>query len=244
MNILILAAGASSYELHDGDYPLCMTEFNDMPLLEHLVRSCKPMPSPKFIFSLNQNDIRQWHLDNIVKLIDPSASLIQVPEKTSGAACTALLGISHIDNDDELLIISANQVVDADLKSITDEFRAKKYDAATIIFDSIHPRYSYVRLDEKNQVIEAAEKLPISRYATAGIYWYAKGSDFVWAAKSMISKDASVDGKFYICPTFNEMILKHATIGVFHIDHNKYFPLKTERQIQLFENKIESVKNN
>ena len=35
-------------------------------------------------------------------------------------------------------------------------------DAGVITFESVHPRWSYVRLDSENRVTETAEKRPIS----------------------------------------------------------------------------------
>ena len=51
---------------------------------------------------------------------------------------------------------------------------------------------------------------------------------------STIRKDSSVDEKYYIAPTFNELILQQARIGVFDLTQEKYMPLKSEWQIQQF----------
>jgi dTDP-glucose pyrophosphorylase len=112
------------------------------------------------------------------------------------------------------------------------------------VFDSVHPRWSYVRLDEHGYVIEAAEKRPISRYATAGVYYFRQGKAFVQAAMEMIKKDANTGGVFYICPTFNELILEQAKIGVYKISRDVYFSIATPEGVQVYEEylKIHSLK--
>ena len=100
---------------------------------------------------------------------------------------------------------------------------------------AVHPRWSYVRCDEDGLVVEAAEKRPISRLATAGAYWYRRGSDFVEAVMAMIRKDASVEGRFYVCPAFNELILRGLRIGTRHIDRAQYFSLATPRSVATYE---------
>ena len=120
------------------------------------------------------------------------------------------------------------------------DFAERKLDAGTIVFHSIHPRYSYVALDENNFVIEAAEKKPISQHATTGFYWFARGSDFVSACKSMIEKDSHLNNNFYICPVLNELILIQQKIGVYPIKNHHYHPLKSVRQMQHFESVLES----
>jgi hypothetical protein len=60
---------------------------------------------------------------------------------------------------------------------------------------------------EGDQVVAVAEKQPISRHATVGIYYFRRGLDFVQAAERMLLKHASVGGEFYVAPVFNEFIL-------------------------------------
>lgn len=239
MNILILAAGNPEFDTGDGQYPLCLTEFDGTPLLERITSACQPLQGKRFIFALRKEDVNRYHLDNIVNLLQPEAIAMKIEGSTPGAACTALLAAGHIGGEQELLIISANELLDIDFKEVIDGFRSRQFDAGTVTFQSMHPRYSYVRLNEQELVVEATEKNPISRHATAGFYWFAKGKYFVNAVKNMIRKDSHVNGLFYICPSFNEMILAQKRIGIHRIEAKKYHPLKTERQMQQYEVSLE-----
>ena len=42
--------------------------------------------------------------------------------------------------------------------------------------------------------------------ATAGIYYWNKGSEYVKYAEQMINKNITVGKEFYVCPVFNEAI--------------------------------------
>ncbi|MDR7655210.1 glycosyltransferase family 2 protein [Acinetobacter junii] len=235
MNILLLAAGGSIAEYEVNDYPITLSEFNGRPLIQHLVEVCLGIDDNiNLIIAFKRYDIQKFYLDNIVQILAPSAKIIAIEKNTKGAACTALLAMPYIDNNDELLILNANDYLQLKLKEPILNFRERGLDAGTLTFDSIHPRYSYVRL-EKNLVIEAAEKRPISRHATAGFYWFKHGNEFVAAAKRMIYKDSSLHGIFYICPTFNELILNQKNIGIYEIDNNLYHPIKDERQFNYLE---------
>ncbi len=75
---------------------------------------------------------------------------------TAGAVCTALLAIEHINNETPLVIANADQLVEVDLCDVIQSFEQQSLDAGTLVFDSVHPRWSYVRLDENGCVIEAA----------------------------------------------------------------------------------------
>ena len=235
MNFLILAAGSAPVDTHDGSYPLCLAELDGTPMIEKIIQACHALPDARVIVALRDEDTRVYHLDNVVRLIDPQATVVRVREATGGAACTALLAVSHIDDDDELVILNGNELIEVPFASVVGDFRARGLDAGVITFPSIHPRYSYVRLDDRERVIEAAEKRPISRMATAGFYWFARGRDFVAAAQDMIRKNAAVNGLFYICPALNQLVLRQRAIGVHPIEARLYHPFKTERQLLQYE---------
>jgi hypothetical protein len=53
---------------------------------------------------------------------------------------------------------------------------------------------------------------------------------FVDGAKDLIRKDAHVNGAFYVCPVFNELILGQKRVGVRALELAQYHPVKNERQ--------------
>jgi dTDP-glucose pyrophosphorylase len=234
VNILILAAGPDQ-STPDGGYPLCLTEYNSVPLIQYVLTTADRLGPRNVIAMFREQDRSKYHLDSVVSLVAKNSTILAIREPTQGAACTALLAIKHIDNDEELLILNGNELLDTDFRPIVAAFRDRQLDAGVVVFQSVHPRYSYVRLDDRGFVIEASEKNPISNHATVGFYWFRRGADFVRAAKSLIRKDAHVNGHFYICPTFNELILASKSIGVFPVSSKAYHPLKDERQLKQFD---------
>jgi hypothetical protein len=237
IHILILAAGATHGPAAPGggDYPACLTETGGVSLLERIVDNCRGFKNAKFSYAFLDNEVRKFHLDNVVNLLTPNAQVVGVQQGTQGSGCTALLAAAKMNPDEELLIVSANEYVDVVMLDIVQDFRNRSLDAGTLTFSSIHPRYSYVRLGTDGEVTEAAQQNPISRHATAGVFWFRRAGEFVEAVKSMIRKDASTNGAFYLAPAFNEMLLKHARVGASPIEASRYQPLKTEHQMAAFE---------
>jgi len=243
MNVLILAAGPQEFDAHDGTYPACLTEVNGVPVIERVVNACRVAPSTSFSFALSKRDAQRHHLNNIVDLLAPGCNVILVESETQGAACTALLAAKWIDQEQELVIASSNELLNIDLNYALTDYRLRGLDAGVITFPSVHPRYSYARLDDQNLAVEVAEKKPISRHAMTSIIWFARGSDFVRAAQNMIRKDSHIDGLFYIAPSLNELILRNMKVGAFSIDAMDYMPLKTERQLDRFESALNMEKS-
>jgi len=235
ISILILAAGASNLESSDGGYPICLTEFDGVSLLERIIINTNSIESAKYSFAFLKSEAERFHLDKVAKILAPGADIFRIPESTKGSACTALLSACQLDPELELLIISANELVDIDFGDVVRDFRERKLDGGTLVFRSIHPRYSYVRLNDDRLITEAAQQDPISHYATAGVFWFAKTHDYITSSMSLIRKNANVNGKFYVAPTFNELILKQQRVGVLDLELCKYTPLKNERQVQQFE---------
>jgi dTDP-glucose pyrophosphorylase len=90
-------------------------------------------------------------------------------------------------------------------------------DASIATFNASHPKWSYAKVDDDGYVSEVAEKKVISNDATVGIYYYRQGRFFVNAAKRMIRKNIRVNGEFYVCPVFNQMIDKRQKVGIYPV---------------------------
>ena len=77
--------------------------------------------------------------------------------------------------------------------------------------------YSFVKTGDDGFVIACAGKKPISRHATAGVYYFRQGKDFVQGAKEMIQKKITTNGQYFVCPVYNELIEKGLKIRKFDI---------------------------
>jgi CTP:molybdopterin cytidylyltransferase MocA len=238
MRLVVLMAGDSAvFEVAGHKYPKNLVEIDGEPLVQRVIDGLRPVieGAARSVFLLREEETRRHHTDEVVRLLAPEAQVVGVPMLSSGAACTALHAIGHIDRDEPLLVFNGDQVLEADVAEIVAGFEAEGLDGGVITFDAVHPRWSYVRKGADGLVVEAAEKRPISHMATAGAYWYRRGGDFVEAVMSMIRKDASVDGRFYVCPTFNELVLRGRRIGTRHIDRDRYHSLATPHGVATFE---------
>jgi len=239
INILIPIAGKTDF-FSENDYPFPkpLIEFNGKTMIEHVIDNFSSIKEKKqFIFIVNSDDCKKYHLDNVLNILtEHKCTIIKIDNETKGAICSAMLAIRYIDNETPLIISNADQLFDINLQEVVESF--KKNSAGIITFESIHPRWSYVRLDENNQVVETAEKRPISKFAIAGFYYFNKGSDFISSSSRTIKKDANVNGLYYIASSLNELILKNKTINIFRIENSKYHTFYTPQKIKEYERLI------
>jgi NDP-sugar pyrophosphorylase family protein len=138
---------------------------------------------------------------------------------TEGTACTVLLARHLIDNDAPLIIANSDQLLDFSCQDYLDDALRRGLDGSILVFRdaALDPKWSFARVDEQGLVREVAEKAPISDLATAGIYMFTRGSDFVKAAIDMIARNERVNNEFYTCPVYNHLIRQGARIGVYEV---------------------------
>jgi NDP-sugar pyrophosphorylase family protein len=238
LNILVpLSVQSMFFESSDYPFPKPLIEIDGKPMIQHLVENLSTIGGEKrFIFVLRDEDCSRYHLDSTVRLLAGNDSIIiRLLNQTKGAACSALLAIDHIGNDEPLLIVNGDQVFDLDLNLLLTRFRTMGSDAGCLTFDSVHPRWSYVRLEGEHDIVETAEKHPISRHAIAGFYYFARGADFVLAAQHSIRKDTSVDDVYYIAPVLNELVLLNRKLTALSIPNAAYHTFYSPKKIEEYE---------
>lgn len=238
MNILIpLAALDRYFSADEFHFPKPLIEVDGRPMIERVVEPYRSwFPQARFIFIVKDEDCRNFNLNDVLRQI-AGAQAIVIPLRTltQGAACSCLMAIEHIETDEELIIANGDQVIESDVAAIVERFRRQHLDAAVISFDSVHPRYSYIRTDKDGFVVEAAEKRVISRCAIAGFYYFSSGRLFVEAAMASIRHDAQIEGAFYIAPTLNELVLIGRKVGHCTISTDKYHSFYAPKLIPQYE---------
>lgn len=237
MNVLVLAAGSSDAYAQAGyAFPKNLIEISGKPLIQHVLENIESLfdGNSRLHVVVRQDEMTKFYTDQVIRLICADANIVSSPNKTSGAACTALLALEFINEDNPLLIVNGDQVLNVNHLRMVREFSERDLDGGIPVFEDVHPRYSFVRLGGDDLVIETAEKRPISNYATAGRYYFRSGKDFVKNSMSMMIKDAHVDGAFYVCPVYNQMILHGAKIGITRLRRSDYVNLATPPGITEF----------
>lgn len=205
LNILIPMAGAGSRFASAGyTFPKPLIEVAGKTMIEVVVKNINI--DANYIFLVQAEHFEKYNLAHYLNLLAPNCKIVIVDHVTDGAARTALLAKDLIDNSSPLLIANSDQFVSWDSSEALYQFRSDNIDGAIVTFESTHPKWSFAAVDDSGWVTKVAEKDPISNIATTGIYYWARGSDFVRFAEQMIEKDIRTNGEFYICPVYNEAI--------------------------------------
>jgi len=238
LNIVVPLAGKGSRFVDAGhEDPKPFIDVAGIPMILRVIENLMPYEAHRFIFIA-----RREHELYIKKHMSFATDVIYIDEVTEGAACTVLLAEKFINNNDPLIIANSDQLVEwnqgASVQTYCDDAygtqitwkesnniqdmintcETQGYEGMIATFNANHPKWSYARTSG-GRVVEVAEKKVISNHATVGIYFYRLGKFFVQAAKRMIKKNIRVNGEFYVCPVFNEMIDMRWTVGIYLVSH-------------------------
>jgi HAD superfamily hydrolase (TIGR01509 family) len=231
MNVLIPMAGAGSRFQQAGyTFPKPLIDVEGKPMIQVVVDNLNI--DATYIYVVQKEHREKYNLDTLLNLITPNCKIVEVDGITEGAACTTLLAKEFIDNDSPLVMANSDQFVEWDSNEFMYKMIEQKVDGGILTFKATHPKWSFVKVDEYGYVTEVAEKNPISDIATVGVYYWAKGSDYVKYAEQMISKNIRTNNEFYTCPTFNEAIGDGKKIKTFNID--KMWGLGTPEDLKYY----------
>ena len=239
MNIILPLAGISSFDDHNNFYPLPLREVSGKPLIQYVVENLLTIKGVnEFIYILKEEDCLKFHLDNTLKLLTPNCEVVVLKSKTFGAVCSILMAVDSVNKDNDTIIVNADQVFNINLNSIINKLRDEKTDAGLITFESVHPRWSYIMVDENDNVLQAEEKNPISRSAIAGFYYFKSFNDFIESAFQAIEIEDYYDNKLYTSALINQMILLNKKVTHKSIDAKNYISFYSPQKIAEFERYI------
>ena len=232
INIVVpLAGGGNSFIRAGFALPKPLVDVTGKPMIERVISNLIPKQKHHFIFVLKKDQYERYSQfsEIFTRLTSGNFTVILVENTPQGAACTVLLAIELINNDSELIIANGDQIVNVQIDYFISLAQKSKAKGFIMTFEASHPKWSFVRLNKNKEVVETAEKKVISNHATVGIYYYKKGSLFVNAALSMIEKNIRFNNEFYVCPAYNELILRGDKVLSWEIDRKK---MAFEEEIQ------------
>lgn len=231
MNVLIPMAGAGSRFSKAGYvFPKPLIDVRGKPMVQLVTENLNI--EARHIYVVQKEHYEKYNLKHLLNLISPDCEIVIVEGITEGAACTTLLAKQYIDNDEPLVICNSDQVFEWNSNEFMYSMVADEVDAGILTFEGTHPKWSFAKLGDDGFVSEVAEKRPISNIATAGVYYWKKGSDYVRYTEQMIDKNIRTNNEFYVCPVFNEAILDKKKVKVFQI--KKMWGLGTPEDLEYY----------
>jgi dTDP-glucose pyrophosphorylase len=236
LNIVIPMAGLGSrlpFSAYGTIKPLI--DINGNPMISHVINSLNL--SGKYIFIARRDEF-SVELEKVISQAKKNYEFVLIDELTRGPAETCLAAKYLIDNEDELVIANADQIMWWDGVQFLNSARSEDYNGMIVTYTSSSDRNSFARLNRNGLVTEVREKEVISELALAGIHYWRNGKDFIESAEKMISEGRYSMGEFYVGPTYNFLIEKDSKIGNYHIPGFQHNPVGTPDDLEKYKEKL------
>ncbi len=136
-------------------------------------------PVREMAFVVLQDHVDDFAIDHRILEYYPDARIVVIPDVTSGAAETAKVGLEALESAGPVAINDSDHAFVAPDLVVAANSMPGALDAALLCFPSSSDAYSYVRLDERGQVVGTVEKQVVSPYAIAGCYLFSAPSLFL-----------------------------------------------------------------
>ena len=235
-NILIPMAGRGSrFEEQGYTDKKPFIDVNGKPMIHRVIENLGMEFDKEYMFIMIclQEDFDKYDFTEFEKVIGHNSyDVVILDDVTEGAAQTILQAKDLINDDTPLMTMNSDQLVDWDIERLFE--MCEQFDGVIPCFYGEGNAWSYARTLDNGYVQEVAEKKQISKYATAGYYYWKKGSDFVKYAEQMIKDNSRTNGEFYVAPVYNWAVKDGKRIGVFMVD--KCYSLGTPEDLQEYLN--------
>ena len=234
-NIVVPMAGRGSrFEEQGYTDSKPFIDVNGKPMIQRVIENLNMEfnSNYEFIIICLQEDFDRYDFKIFDEIVGHTEyKVICLPDVTEGAAQTLLEAKDIIDNDTPMLSFNTDQMIDYNSEMFE---IAKQFDGYIPCFWGDSEDWSYAKCLPNGYVQEVAEKKVISNNATAGYYYWSKGSDYVKYARQMIEENSRTNGEFYVAPVYNWAIRDGKKIGIGMVD--KIYELGTPEYLENYLN--------
>ncbi len=215
MKVIVPMAGRGSRFRNAGEQtPKPLIPIHGKPMVYWAMRSIEDIPYSQLIFVALKAHEENYAVESLLKkLYGDDTVVILLDDVTEGQLCTVLAAEMYLDTQEDILIMSSDTFVKS---TLGDDIVQKRSTCTGIISVANLPgdRWSFAKIDETGRVIEVAEKVRISDYASTGLYYFSNAQTFLREAKIIIANQEKTRGEYYVIPVYQKMIERGLRIDI------------------------------
>jgi len=211
MNIIIPLGGKGT-RFHKEGYidPKPLIRVLDKEILFYVIDNLN-LKDEDNIFIIYNKYLDEYNFSDIIKTKYPNIYLIKLENDTKGATETVYIGLKEIiKNKNNITIHKKCMLIDGDTfynESIIDKFRDINENAVFYTKNyNKNPVFSYLELDESNNIINIKEKVKISDNANTGVYAFQNIYELYKYAKYVLDNNILFNNECYTSCIIDTMI--------------------------------------
>ena len=149
-------------------------------------------------------------MDSVVKEychdLDLEINFLFLDKLTDGAARTVDLAAEQLAQNKPMIVANSDQYISTSIDSFLHNSQSKLFDGTVMTMSANSNKWSYVLTNDRDEIIRIEEKKEISTNATVGIYGWKRVSDFRRSFLESVQNKQTVNGEYYLAPTYNYLI--------------------------------------
>jgi len=231
---LIMPMGGKGTRFFKNGYitPKPLIEINGKPFFYWATKSITKFVDIKDLtFAILQEHIDEFNIDKEILKYFPNAKIVVLKEVLNGAVLTCLEAIKNIEDDLPILFNDCDHLfISSNLNNYCNEGNFN-IDGGLLTFKSNNEAYSYIKLDENNNIVGTKEKEVISNYAIGGLYYFGNKKIFEENTNKYLKKCNY--SEYFLSGVYNIMAEQKCQIKNFITDEYLSFGTPEEYKIAL-----------
>lgn len=184
-------------------------------------------PLREMVFVVLADHVRDFDIDRRILDLYPRATIVSIPDVTSGAAETALIGMRALAAPGPVAVNDSDHAFRCPDLAAMAEGLGGVFDGGLLCFRADSPAYSYALLDEIGRVAGTIEKRVASPYAIAGCYLFA-GADQYRSLYDDYRESCGYD-ELFVSGLYNLIAARGGRIGKLVAERHLSFGTPEER---------------
>ena len=208
--------------------PKYLIEVDGKKVIEHIV-DLYPKDSD-FVFIINDKHKEETDIVNILEKLVTKKEIVTIPRHKKGPVFSVSEFDSLIDDEEEVIVNYCDFSIYWDYRHFKAFVDDTECDGCVICYTGFHPHmlgsdnYAFCRTDDENKILEVREKQPftddkMSEFASAGNYYFRKGSYVKKYFKQLMDEDISINGEYYVSLIYNLMVQDNLDNRVYEVPY-------------------------
>jgi hypothetical protein len=221
---IITAAGKAdqSYVSLNPLRPKNLTALGNETILSRAFTSYRTLDPSRTRVAVTAEENETYKTSSALEAYIPGQCFVLVNSDLKGALVSALVASEGLDPDSPLIVAGGDSEIVGGIKNIVNEFVDGEYAAGVIVFESIEPRWSYIKNSSDGMVIQVSEKKVIGEFATTGTFYFDSVRTFRASAKWCLVNNAQTNGIYFVSSALNFVISQGGRVAYRQIPATDY----------------------
>ena len=220
-------------------FPKPLVEVKGEPMMTKIIKHYQSrLKISRLVAVIPEDWDLKYSIGKVIELAtNAEVKTIKREGETTGGLCSAIMAVDELNDEDPIVVINSDELINANIQKIVSYFEEdqEKADAGLVLFESLHPRWCYAKLNRDQTIEGLYEKNVVSNLAMAGFIYIRKKSILMESACHALMDNDEHDGAYFLSAAINQIILRGGRVKQKQIKADDYCTFYTPEKIKIYE---------